>query len=201
VASGLAEQIVTLYPSHAARKECLARQLLMEPLTVRLIRVELDTGEIEVLATSLLDSECYPVAVFKELYHQRWPVEEDYKVMKSRIEIENFTGTSVLAVYQDFHAKVFTKNLVAILAYPAQQVVQRNSQGKKYTYQVNMTNALSKMKDTVVLLLQRTAILPILDRLWQVMTQVIEPIRPGRSYPRKMRVKRRRFPMTYKPLR
>jgi hypothetical protein len=201
VASGLAEQIVTLYPGYEARKECLVRQLSTEPLTVRLIRVELDTGEIEVLATSLLDSACFPVAVFKELYHQRWPVEEDYKVMKSRIEIENFTGTSVLAVYQDFHAKVFTKNLTTILAYPAQRVVRRNSQGKKYVYQVNMTNAFSKMKDTVVLLFQRTAILPILNRLWLVMTQVIEPIRPGRSYPRTTRVKRRRFPMTYKPIR
>ena len=201
VASGLVEQIVTLYPCYAAKKECLARELSTKPLTVRLIRVELNTGEVEVLATSLLDGERHLLTAFKELYHQRWPVEEDYKVMKSRIEIENFTGTSVLAVYQDFHAKVFTKNLTAILAYPAQQVVQRNSQGKKYTYQVNMTNALSKMKDAVVLLLQRTATLPILDRLWQVMIQVIEPIRPGRSYPRKMRVKRRRFPMTYKPIR
>jgi hypothetical protein len=201
VASGLDEQIVTLHPSSVSRKECLARQLSTEPLTVRLIRVELDDGEVEVLATSLLDSERYPVAVFKELYHQRWPVEEDYKVIKSRIEVENFTGTSVLAVYQDFHAKVFTKNLTAILAYPAQQTVQQGSQGKKYTYQVNMTNAFSKMKDTVVLLFQRTAILPILNRLWQVMTQVIEPIRPGRSYPRKKRVTRRRFPMTYKPIR
>ena len=201
VASGLTEQIVTLYPGHEARKECLARQLPIEPLTVRLIRVELNTGEVEVLVTSLLDSERYPVAVFKELYHQRWPVEEDYKVMKSRIEIENFTGISILAVYQDFHAKVFTKNLTTILAYPAQQTVRRNSQGKKHTYQVNMTNAFSKMKDTVVLLFQRTAILPLLNRLWLAMTQVIEPIRPGRSYPRKKRVKRRRFPMTYKPIR
>lgn len=201
VASGLAEQIVTLYPSQAARKECLTRQLSTAPLTVRLIRVELDTGEVEVLATSLLDSEHYPVAVFKELYHQRWPVEEDYKVLKSRIEIENFTGTSVLAVYQDFHAKVFTKNLTTILAFPAQQLVRRNSQGKKYVYQVNMSNAFSKIKDTVVLLFQRTAVLPILNRLWRMMTQVIEPIRPGRSYPRQKRVKRRRFPMTYKPIR
>jgi hypothetical protein len=201
VASGLAEQIVTLYPGYVACKECRTRQISTEPLTIRLIRVELEIGEVEVLATSLLDSERFPVAVFKELYHQRWPVEEDYKVMKSRIEFENFTGTSVLAVYQDFHAKIFTKNLTSILAYPAQQMVRRNSQNKQYVYQVNMTNALSKMKDTVVLLFQRTAILPILNRLWLVMTQVIEPIRPGRSYPRTMRVKRRRFPVTYKPIR
>ena len=80
-------------------------------------------------------------------------------------------------------------------------MVEQESQGKQYTYQINMTNALSKMKDTIVLLLQHTNILPILQRLWQVITQTIEPIRPGRSYPRKKRVQRRRFAMTYKPIR
>ena len=64
-----------------------------------------------------------------------------------------------------------------------------------------MTNAFSKMKDTVVLLFQRTDIRPLLNRLWQLMIKTIEPIRPGRSYPRKKRVKRKRFPMCYKPIR
>lgn len=201
VATGLAEQIVTLDPSYGARKECRARGLSTEPLTVRLVRVELPSGEIEVLATSLLDSNAYPVRVFKDLYHHRWPVEEDYKAMKCRIEVENFSGKSVLAVYQDFHAKVFTMNLTAILAQPAQKVVQQESQEKKYTYQINMTNAFSKMKDTVVLLLRRTNILPLLQRLWQLMIKTIEPIRPGRSYPRKKRVKPKRFSMAYKPIR
>ena len=201
VATGLAEQIVTLYPSYEARRECHARGLSTEPLTVRLIRVELPSGEIEVLATSLLDSNAYPVSVFKDLYHHRWPVEEDYKAMKCRIEVENFSGKSVLAVYQDFHAKVFTMNLTAILAQPAQKVVQQESQEKKYTYQINMTNAFSKMKDTVVLLLRRANILPLLQRLWQLMIKTIEPIRPGRSYPRKKRGKPKRFPMAYKPIR
>lgn len=201
VASGRDEQIVTLQPSRKAVEECQARGLSTEPLTMRLIRVELDTGEIEVLATSLLDSETYPVTIFKALYHQRWPVEEDYQFLKCRIEVENFSGKTVLAIYQDFHAKVFTKNLTAILAHPAQKVVRQESQGKQYTYQVNMTNAFSKMKDTVVVLLRGTHILSILKALWQQMVTTIEPIRPGRSYPRQKRVKPRRFPMTYKPIR
>jgi hypothetical protein len=201
VASGLGEQIVLLWPSSESNRECRSRGLSLAPIRARLIRIELDSGEIEVLATSLVDAIAYPATIFKELYHQRWPVEEDYKVLKCRIEIENFTGKSVLAVYQDFHAKVFTANLTAILAHPAQKVVEQKTQKRKYTYQINMTNALSKMKDLVVLLVQRTAILLILERFWQVITQTIEPIRPGRSYPRKKRVKRKRFAMTYKPLR
>lgn len=201
LASGRREQIVTLEPSYEARQECLARGLPTDPLTVRLLRIELDTGEVVVLLTSLLDTQLYLYTVFKDLYHLRWPVEEDYKAMKSRIEVENWSGKSVLAIYQDFHAKMFTKNLTAILAHPAQKVVARGSQAKKYIYQVNMTHALSKVKDTVVLLFQRVDILPLLNRLWQLLIKTIEPIRPGRSYPREKRVKRKRFPMSYKPIR
>lgn len=201
VASGRQEQIVTVSPGAAAFQECQARQLSTRPLTLRLIRIELDNGEIEVLATSLLNDSRYPVSVFKELYHYRWPVEEDYKAMKSRIEIENWSGKSILAVYQDFHAKVFTKNLTAILAHSAQKTVEQESQGKKYTYQINMTNAFSKIKDAIVLLLQRSMIWPLLERLWYLIVRTTEPVRPGRSFPRIKRVKPKKFAFSYKPIR
>lgn len=184
VASGLPEQIVEVSPGSTAQQDCRARQLPTHPITVRLLRIELDQGQIEVLITSLLDQAAYPYAVFKDLYHQRWPVEEDYKVIKLRVEVENWSGKSALSIYQDFHAKVFTANLTAILAQPAQQEVARQSQSKLYTYQVNFTHLLSKMKDTVVLLLRGPAIENILASLWQIMVHTIEPIRPGRRYPR-----------------
>lgn len=201
VASGRLEQIVTVEPHAEARQECRARGLSTEPLSLRLLRIELDGGGMEVLGTSLLDQQRYPYALFKELYHHRWPVEEDYQVMKSRVEVENWSGESVLAIYQDFHAKLFTKNLAAILAHPIQAVVAQASEGKRYLYHPNRTQALSKMKDTVVLLLQRANPLPLLKGLWRLMFKTTEPVRPGRSYPRVKRVKRRRFMMNYKPIR
>jgi len=201
VASGLPEQIVQVSPGSTAQQDCRARQLPTHPITVRLLRIELDQGQIEVLITSLLDQAAYPYAVFKDLYHQRWPVEEDYKVIKLRVEVENWSGKSALSIYQDFHAKVFTANLTAILAQPAQQEVARQSQSKLYTYQVNFTHLLSKMKDTVVLLLRGSAIENILASLWQIMVHTIEPIRPGRRYPRNKTGRIRRFAMAYKPVR
>jgi len=41
---------------------------LPKRLTVRFVRVLLDTGEYEVLVTSLLDEIEYPVSDFKEVY-------------------------------------------------------------------------------------------------------------------------------------
>ena len=43
--------------------------------------------------------------------HQRWFVEEDLKLMKNRLTVENWSGKSLEAVQQDFHAKIFAKNL------------------------------------------------------------------------------------------
>ena len=201
VDSGKKEQYIYLHPWPAAKKQCEERNLLTDPIRVRLIRVELSSGEVEVLITSLLDGTRFPVSLFQELYHQRWPVEEDYEVLKSRIEVENWSGKSVQAVYQEFHAAIFTKNMVAILAQPAQQEVRQQSQSKKHDYQINMSNLISKMKDTIIYLLRDTDIRPLLQSVWQQMVKTIEPIRRGRSYPRKKGVRRKRFAMNYKAVR
>jgi hypothetical protein len=64
-----------------------------------------------------------------------------------------------------------------------------------------MTNLLSKLKDTIVLLFSRNHIQSLLHALWQQMLLTIEPVRTDRSTPRKKSVQRRRFPSTYKPTR
>jgi hypothetical protein len=201
VASGQKEQIVWLRPAYQARKACQAHHLPIEPLQVRLVRVDLDNGEIVVLATSFLNLMTFPYPCFTDLSLYRWPIETDYRHLKTRLEVENWTGLTVSAIYQDFHATVFTKNLTAILTQPAQQALIQNSSAKQYQYQVNMANLFSKMKDTILLLFYSANPLPLLHLLWQQMTRTLEPIRPNRSFPRHKRVKPKRFPMSYKPLR
>jgi len=201
VAAGQREQIVTLTPGAHAQQECQARQLPTEPLQVRLLRIVLDSGEIKVLATSVVDSAAYPHALFKDLYHQRWPVEEDYKVLKLRAEVENWSGKSTLAVQQDFYAKIFTTNLTVILTQPAQTQVTHQSQTKRYAYRVNFAYALSIMKDTVVHLLRQSSISDLLTALWQAMMHTTEPVRPGRKAPRRKGQRRKRFSMCYKSAR
>ncbi len=94
--SGATEAIITIEPNKISKQQCAEKHLSCEPITLRLVRVELD-NEVEVLITNLLDNERYPACDFRELYHLRWGVEENYKRLKKWIEIENFTGKSVLA--------------------------------------------------------------------------------------------------------
>lgn len=201
IQSGALEQQISLTPTYQARSICRAKQLPTAPLSLRLIRVDLSDTEVELLITSLLDTETYPGAIFADLYHHRWPVEEDYKLILAHFELENWTGLSQEAIYQDFHATIFTKNLAAILAQPAQQAIDRQTSSRKYRYQPNMTHLVSKLKDTLVYLLTDHPLPPLLHRLWRLIVQTIEPIRPNRSFPRIKRVHRRRFPMTYKSTR
>jgi len=201
LACGQREQIVELTPSYEAKRVCQARKLSTQPMTVRLIRLQLKNGDPFVLATSWVDTNLYPYSFFTTLYPHRWPIETDYRQMKLRLEVENWTGTSVEAIYQDFHATIFTKNLAALLAQPAQKVVAEKTKANTYDYQVNMANLFSKMKDTVVFLFTFANPLPVLHRLWLQMTQTIEPIRANRAFQRNKRLKPRRFSMSYKPLR
>jgi len=144
---------------------CAQLGLPATPLKLRLIRIDLGTKEPEVLITSLMDTAAYPHALFKELYHDRWPVEESYKFFKSRIELENFTGKSVEAVKQDFYARIFMLNLTSMMALPVQDLINTNHKDCKYSYQICWTQALAKTKNVGILLFIRETIAPIIAKL------------------------------------
>ena len=73
-------------------------------------------------------SDKYPQNIFANLYHLRWPVEEDYKTMKCRLQLENFSGKSALSGYQDFHTKVFSENFTAIIANTTKDEIEKLSE-------------------------------------------------------------------------
>ncbi len=108
--SGKQDQIVSIEAPATSIAACQKYGLKLNPMELRITRVELNSGEPEILIISLLDYERYPTDLFAGLYPDRWPVEEDYNVVKYQIELENFSGKSVLSVYQDSHARMFSKN-------------------------------------------------------------------------------------------
>jgi hypothetical protein len=198
--SGEIEGIVTIKPSYQSRNVCRELGLDTAPMQLRAIRVELSSGETEILITSLTDIRRYTHDMFKELYHLRWPVEEDYKVMKARLEIENWSGESVVSVYQDFHAKVLTKNIAFALVDAVRPVIEEETKDRKYEYQINATRALSKMKHAVCLLFLRADPIQVIKDLLAAFVKIVLPIRPGREYPRNKKGTGRRFHPKYKPI-
>ena len=171
-------------------------------LPFRLIKVVLDTGEVEILCSSLLDTAEYKNDVFKELYHFRWNEEEAYKLLKSRIEVERFSGKTALSVKQDFHAKILLMTLTAAFAHPIEQKVKEEfkaDEKRKFNQKINRTNALATARNSLINLFLKEIIQKTLIAYDNIVFNTREIIRLGRSVPRKHRVKKRYSP-NYKPL-
>jgi len=196
-----AQDIISLTPSLQSRAKCREMDLDMNPLPLRLVRIDLPSGETEVLITSLIDKKRYSHEIFSELYHQRWFVEEDFKTAKCWIEIENFTGKSVLSVYQDFHARILAKNLTSMISFPTRETIEQQHQDCQYHYQINFAYALSAAKQSLALLLNRpVAVLTrLIQNLFDLFVQTTEPIRPDRKFDRNSK-RKRIFHMCYKPI-
>ncbi len=101
---------------------------------------------------------------------------------------------------QDFHAKIFTGNLAAILAFPAHDKIEKQTKGRKAAYKLNFTQALSKMKDAAILLFARpeSKIKEYLFHLLELFCANIEIIRQNRRNPHNFRKSKRIYPAAYK---
>lgn len=177
-------------------------QMQNQEITCRLVKIELSTGEKEILCTSLLDHQTFTHNDMEELYHSRWNEEEAYKLLKSRVEVENFSGKTAQAVKQDFHAKVFLMTLCAAYAHPIEERVMaeyKADQTRKFDQKINRTNALSMTQDILLMVFIRKQFDKALDAFDNVVASTREIIRPGRSEPRNKKPKKL-YSMNYKRL-
>ena len=200
--SGEKERIITL-PFPQQDNEILQDypQIMDLEIQVRLVRANLENGECEILCTSLLDKRKYPHSDLVELYHYRWNIEEGYKLYKARVEIENFSGKSALAVKQDFFAKVFIMSLCAVLAFPIEERVKKESgvAFRKHPQKINRTNALSMLQSITVNLFIRRVFRQAISAFDKVVKRTREIVRPGRKNKRYKRDKKP-YNMNYKSL-
>ena len=162
--------------------------------SVRVVKVELDTGETETLITNFTGN-----ADFKQLYFRRWGVEKAYDVLKNTLEIESFSGRTETAVKQDFYAHMLASNLLVASFWEAQATVDttRNSNPEnKYDYKVNVSQAAGTLKTYIVRAIlarstrKRSA---LLKQMHEEIAKASVPIRSQRHVPRKKNNRSSRF--------
>lgn len=197
------DQIIQILLQTARRRmspKLLAQYPDLDPawtLTLRVLTLTLADGAPEYLVTTLLDQERFPTSVFHGLYGKRWGSETHYDVLKNVLEIEDFTGKSVLSVRQDFYATVLTHNIQGVIQWELQEEIEaeNRSAGRKYQYQLNKNVSIGLLKDTLVtLLMDQGDLQEFYDEMKDQMKRHRVPIRPGRRKPR-TRKTRRKYPM------
>lgn len=171
-------------------------------LPFRLVKVELENGETEILCTSLLDTQKHDTSEFKELYHHRWSEEEAFKLLKSRVELEDFSGKTAKAVKQDFHAKILMMTLCAAFAHPIEEKVRaehKESENRKHVQKINRTNALAVFSDMAIPMFLKRKFNESLETFDEIVYKTREIVRPDRSEPRPKKPKKP-YSMNYKRL-
>lgn len=179
----ITSMVTTIKPPVSLSKKKLKELGLPQELTVRFIRVILSTGETEVLVTSILD-ESLDADVFKDLYHLRWGIETYYHILKSHLNLENFSGFTVESVKQDFYAMVFMTSLEAILIEDAQILLNSKNTLNKQT--VNRAISFNALKNNIIQLFQSDSdIEVVLDKLTALFLSSPTIKRKGRDVDRK----------------
>jgi hypothetical protein len=155
-------------------------------LAVRFVSRRLPTGEVEVLATSLLDEGAYPPAEFLTVYHWRWGHETFYLMLKGRLELENFSGRTLEAGAQDVQAAVLLANLESVLSEPVQAALDQQRTPATPARRVNRATAYHALKDQVLDLFYRDLPVPtVMAPLRKLLAGSPVAVRPERPVPRR----------------
>ena len=188
VESGLKDQIIHIKSTEKGRK--LLKELghstsLNDSIRLRLVRVELKNGETEVLMTSLTDQEAYQQDIFSDLYFMRWGVEVYFDRLKNLFLVENFSGRSVNSIYQEFYAAVFLSSIQGLLLLEADRIAEQKTQGRKFPYKASRAISLGLLKMALPRLWASPNPQCVANELIEKFAKNLEPVRKGRSYPRK----------------
>ncbi|GLR11616.1 hypothetical protein GCM10007907_04060 [Chitinimonas prasina] len=120
-----------------------------QTLPVRLICALLPNGAILLLATNVFDPAIRPAA-FSDLYHSRWRIEEGFKLIKARLQVENWTGIMPHTVRQDFFTALTHLNCAAILTLEVEPAVDglasHRVDGKGWRVRLNATLVLKSLR-------------------------------------------------------
>ena len=148
------------------------------PMTFRVVRFQLETGEYETLVTSLPRS--FTSAEIKELYHARWGIETAFRELKYGLGLVNLHGKKDDFVKQEVYAAMIMANFCSRIV---NEVVVKKNDTNIHEYKVNMKMAIHICRQFV-----RT---PNADakQLLKDIARYTEPVRPGRRDERNIRAK------------
>ena len=147
----------------------------------RVLRVTLTTGENEYLITNVFDKDI-SCDDFRDLYFERWKIEEKYLEIKEFWKIEEFTGTGVLAVCQDFFITMLHVNMAGILRAEADRIIEETTDSKNvYKYRARRSYAMRKVQLQFIRWLMDPPSEAALQKVAVDLAQKKSQVRPGRT--------------------
>ena len=172
-----------------AVKQLETEKLALEE-EVGLLKFKLESGEEEVLLTTLLEREKYPAQEFYRVYGWRWKDATYYDRIKNVFELERFSGQSEESIKQDFYGVIFLASLESIISREVEDEIKEEAIERKTESEPQVNHAVS-----YVALIERVGSLladkqknidEVLKELEYLFRQNPTRKREGRKYPREV---------------
>lgn len=148
---------------------------------VRCVKVELKTGEEEVLLTNL-EKEIFSTEEIKELYNLRWQIEINYRHLKNDLKIENITSSKDILIKQDIYSQVLVSNMLQAFINDNNNNINQNKYKNKMKTNTNMSVGI--FKNTLIYILledNQNVRSKMMDKFCEAMERYIIPIKSGRK--------------------
>lgn len=145
---------------------------------IRIIKLQLNNGEFEYLATNLTNSE-FTKEEIKNLYGIRWGIETAFKELKYNLSIIQFHSKKVEHIKQEIFAKLTMYNFNRMITESLESDVKH---GFKYEHKINFSQACLYCKQFFLSIIEP-------QQMKELILRSTSPIRPDRSFTRKVKKK------------
>ena len=174
---------------------------IISALNLRIVNIELETGEVETLITNL-PQETMSKEQLKEIYTARWGIECTYKTLKQRLQIQNYTAQTEIGITQDIYSTFLTYNVFCYSRIYLNLIINQKmrKKGKNDHYDVNQSNLISRLKtDLFETILDSQKEKNFINNIIKKCTIAPNKIKKPRKYERKKITPRRYLQTQYKP--
>ncbi len=167
---------------------------------LRMLHIPLGNSE-EILLTNIFDRKL-GIEDFRELYHLRWNIETSYRTEKNFLEIENFSGATLVSIQQDYYATGFLYTLAQVIRFEMGEDFDKlhNHAENKLKYQQNLAQTIDALKENVVKMIYEPSFLRGVEmyRIRRNLLRATSAIQPWRSFQRRKKHKSVKFSKQYK---
>lgn len=147
------------------------------PLSFRIVRFPITENAFETVITNL-DADDFPPEELKKLYAMRWGIETSFRKLKYTVGLQHFHAKKVELIHQEIFARLTMYNFYELIT----QSVVIQQKNRKYAYRVNFSAAVHVCRQFFLRDLPP-------PRVEALLAKHISPIRPARSWPRKLKPK------------
>lgn len=162
-----------------------------EPVKIRIVKVKLENGTTEILATNLEQNK-FSIEDLKEIYSLRWGIETLYHTVKESLKIGSISSSKKTIIEQEILSQMLVYNIVQSFCNEAESKIQQEKY--KYPMKINKNMAIGMLKEDMIYILMEEnekKRVEMTEELEKKILEYLVPIRKRRNFKRGKQVKNR----------